>query len=107
MGGLKAHKSAVVAGPIVPQTRRVLKSATPAPACNPPDPNHAPTPRSLRDSGYRVFARWGIGRSTRQIRTTPPGVGRWGRQCYRVIDAWPTLPPAIHEAILAMLRAAE
>jgi len=25
----------------------------------------------------------------------------------RVIEAWPTLPPAIREAILAMLRAAE
>ena len=25
----------------------------------------------------------------------------------QVIDAWPTLPPAIREAILAMLRAAE
>ena len=29
-----------------------------------------PTPRSLGDSGYRVFARWGIGRSTHQILAT-------------------------------------
>jgi len=26
---------------------------------------------------------------------------------YRVVVAWPMLPPAIREAILAMLRAAE
>jgi hypothetical protein len=54
-----------------------------------------------------VFAQWGIGRSTRQSRTRPPGVGRWGRQRYRVVEAWTTLPPAIREAILALLRAAE
>ena len=44
-----------------------------------------PTPRSLRDSGYRVFGRRGIGRSTRWIRTTPPGVARRGRQRFRVV----------------------
>lgn len=33
--GLEARKSLAVAGPIVPQTGRVLKSATPAPAFNP------------------------------------------------------------------------
>ncbi len=38
--GLEAQRSLAVAGPIVPQTGRVLKSATPAPAFNPPDPNH-------------------------------------------------------------------
>ncbi len=46
-------------------------------AFNPLDPNHGPAPRSQRDSGYRV------------------------------VEAWPTLPPAIREAILAMLRADE
>ena len=45
----------------------------------PPDANHAPAPRSWRDSGYPAFAQWVIGRSTRLIRTTPPGVGRGGR----------------------------
>jgi hypothetical protein len=30
-----------------------------------------------------------------------------GRQRYRVVEAWPTLPPEIREAILAMLRAAQ
>ena len=44
----------------------------------PPDANHAPAPRSWRDSGYPAFAQWVIGRSTRQIRTTAPGVGRGG-----------------------------
>ncbi|MFM1551085.1 MAG: hypothetical protein ACKJSG_16890, partial [Lentisphaeria bacterium] len=27
-------------------------------AFNPPDPNHGPTPRSRRDTGYRVGGRW-------------------------------------------------
>ena len=38
----------------MPQAGQVLKSATPAPACNPPDPNHAPGVRrwDRRDAGY-------------------------------------------------------
>ena len=36
--GLEARSSQAVAGPIVPQAGRVLKSATPAPAFNPLDP---------------------------------------------------------------------
>ena len=35
---------------LVPDTR----TATPAPAFNPPDPNHGTAPRLRRDSGYRV-----------------------------------------------------
>ena len=41
------------------------------------EPNRPSTPFGLESLTYRVFARWVIWRSTRQIRTTPPGVGRW------------------------------
>ena len=54
MGGLGARMSQAVAGSIVHQVGRVLKSATPAPAFNPRDPNHAPRrrERGRRDDGY-------------------------------------------------------
>ena len=47
MAALGAGKSRAVAGSIVPQTGQVLKSATPAPAFNPPDPNHGHRRRAV------------------------------------------------------------
>ena len=54
-----------------------------------------------------MFAAMGHWACNPLIRTTAPGVAQRGRQRYRGVEAWPTLPPAIREAILAMLRAAE
>ena len=54
MGGLGAGRSLAVAGPIVPQARRVLKSATPAPACNPSDPNHTTLPGVVESSRFGI-----------------------------------------------------
>ena len=53
--------------------------STPVPACNPPDPNHAPAPRSRRDSGYRVVTETSLDaclipkRGDRYSRAVPAG----------------------------------